>query len=66
MDIQTDARLVTLFETYGPLLQSMYPTQFGSATSPDVSMATGTDIPPAANASMPEEFIGISNVTFTI
>ena len=62
-DVQTDARLATLFETYGPLLQSMYPAQFGSATSPDVSMATETDIPPAANASMPEEFIGISNVT---
>lgn len=62
-DVQTDARLATLFETYGPLLQSMYPAQFGSATSPDVSMATETDIPPAANVGMPEEFIGISNVT---
>lgn len=60
-DVQTDARLATLFETYGPLLQSMYPAQFGSATSPDVSMATETDMSPTDDDSSP--YIQIYGVT---
>ena len=33
-DTKTDPRLATLYETYGPLLESMYPEQFGSTTTP--------------------------------
>jgi len=32
-DTRTDPRLATLYETYGPLLESMYPEQFGSTTT---------------------------------
>lgn len=32
-DTKTDPRLETLFETYGPLLESMYPEQFGGVSA---------------------------------
>jgi hypothetical protein len=32
-DTVTDPRLATLFETYGPLLESMYPEQFGGVSA---------------------------------
>lgn len=41
-DTKTDPRLDTLFETYGPLLKSMYPEQFGG-----VSASTNTYTEPS-------------------
>jgi hypothetical protein len=41
-DTKTDPRLDTLFETYGPLLESMYPEQFGG-----VSTSTNTYTEPS-------------------
>ena len=41
-DTKTDPRLETLFETYGPLLESMYPEQFGG-----VSASTNTYTEPS-------------------
>lgn len=42
-DTRTDPRLATLYETYGPLLESMYPEQFGSTTTPSTIDFTKED-----------------------
>ena len=42
-DTKTDPRLATLYETYGPLLESMYPEQFGSTTTPSTVDFTKDD-----------------------
>jgi len=54
-DTRTDPRLVTLFETYGPLLQSLYPEQFGS-TTPSPSP------PPPDGVTQNNSFIGFTDL----
>jgi len=56
-DVAADGSLSELKKLYPDITSTLFPEQFGSA-----SITTGTELD-AANASMPQEFIGIESVT---